>query len=40
MTNLPPVENGRISAPDGNGLGIELQPDVLKRSDCHIRRSS
>ena len=40
MTNLPPVENGRISAPDGNGLGIELQPDVLTRSDCHIRRSS
>ena len=40
MTNLPPVENGRISAPVGNGLGVELQPDVLKRSDCHIRRSS
>ena len=40
MTNLPPVKNGRISAPGGNGLGIELQPDVLKRSDCKVRRTA
>ena len=40
MTNLPPIKKGRISAPEGGGLGIQLQPDVLKRADCHIRRSS
>ena len=40
MTNLPPINKGRISAPEGGGLGIQLQPDVLKRADCHIRRSS
>ena len=40
ITNLPPIKKGRISAPEGGGLGIQLQPDVLKRADCHIRRSS
>ncbi len=40
MTALPPVRNGRISAPEGAGLGIALQPDILKRSDCVIRRST
>ena len=39
VTALPPVENGMIRAPDGPGLGTRLQPDVLKRADCHIRRS-
>jgi L-alanine-DL-glutamate epimerase-like enolase superfamily enzyme len=39
VTNLPPLENGMIRAPDGPGLGIRLQPDVLKRADCRIRRS-
>lgn len=39
VTALPPVENGMIRAPDGPGLGTKLQPDVLKRADCHIRRS-
>jgi L-alanine-DL-glutamate epimerase-like enolase superfamily enzyme len=39
MTALPPVENGRIRAPEGSGLGIALQPDALKRKDCVIRRS-
>jgi galactonate dehydratase len=39
MTALPPVENGRIRTPDGPGLGTRLQPDVLKRADCRIRRS-
>ena len=39
VTELPPVENGMIRTPDGPGLGLRLQPDVLKREDCHIRRS-
>ena len=39
VTALPPVTKGRITVPDGPGLGLALQPDVLKRSDCHIRRT-
>lgn len=39
VTELPPVENGMIRTPDGPGLGLKLQPDVLKRDDCHIRHS-
>ncbi|MDP6345960.1 MAG: mandelate racemase/muconate lactonizing enzyme family protein [Alphaproteobacteria bacterium] len=39
VTDLPPVENGMIRPPDGPGLGTRLQPGVLKRPDCHIRRS-
>ena len=37
---LPPLENGYIKAPPGPGLGTRLQPDVLKRKDAQIRRSS
>jgi galactonate dehydratase len=40
VTSLPPLENGRIAAPTGPGLGIALQPDILKRKDCHVRRSA
>lgn len=39
VTALPPVENGHISAPMGPGLGMALNPDVLKRSDARVRRS-
>lgn len=39
VTTLPPVAHGKIQAPDGPGLGLKLQPDILKRVDCHIRRS-
>ena len=39
MTTLPPVENGRIRAPDGPGLGVSLQPDVLNRPDCSVNRT-
>ena len=28
------------SAPNGPGLGTKLQPDVMKRKDARIRRSS
>lgn len=39
VTQLPPVEKGEIRAPDGSGHGLSLQPEILKRADCHIRRS-
>ena len=38
-TALPPVQDGTIRAADAPGLGLKLQPDVLKRSDCLIRRT-
>ncbi|MEZ5593485.1 MAG: mandelate racemase/muconate lactonizing enzyme family protein [Gammaproteobacteria bacterium] len=40
VTALPPVENGFIRAPDGPGLGLKLNPEVLKRSDVRIRKTS
>jgi L-alanine-DL-glutamate epimerase-like enolase superfamily enzyme len=40
VTELPPIENGMIRTPDAPGLGLKLQPDVLRREDCHIRRSA
>lgn len=40
VTQLPPLEKGFISAPPGPGLGTQLQPDVLKRKDARIRRST
>ena len=39
VTQLPPVTKGEISPPEGAGHGLSLQPDILKRTDCHIRRS-
>ena len=39
VTHLPPLKEGRISAPDGPGLGLKLIPDRLKTSDVHVRRS-
>ncbi|WPZ35104.1 mandelate racemase/muconate lactonizing enzyme family protein [Thalassobaculum sp. OXR-137] len=40
VTQLPPVEKGRIRAPDGPGLGLELIPDIAKRPDAQVRRST
>ena len=40
VTALPPVADGRIRAPEGPGLGIELLPDVPKRQDATVRRST
>ena len=40
MTSLPPLNNGRISAPNAAGLGTALQPEALKRKDCQIRRTA
>jgi galactonate dehydratase len=39
VTQLPPVEKGRIRAPEGAGLGLELNADRLAQPDVHIRRS-
>ncbi|MHA1152753.1 MAG: mandelate racemase/muconate lactonizing enzyme family protein [Alphaproteobacteria bacterium] len=40
VTALPPLEDGQIRAPDGAGLGTRLNPDVVKRPDATVRRSS
>ena len=40
VIDLPPIENGRISAPEGSGLGTKLMPEVLKRPDAQVRRSA
>ena len=34
VTELPPIANGRITAPDGPGLGTTLNPDVPARADA------
>ena len=39
VTQLPPMENGRIRPPDGPGLGMELLPDLEKRPDATVRKS-
>lgn len=39
VTTLPPIENGFIKAPEGSGLGMKLNPDMLKRGDARIRRT-
>jgi L-alanine-DL-glutamate epimerase-like enolase superfamily enzyme len=39
VTDLPPLEDGRIRAPEGPGLGTRLNPDVPRRADARLRRS-
>ncbi len=39
VTALPPIANGQITVPPGPGIGVELQPEVFKRADCHVRRT-
>ena len=39
VTDLPTVEHGMIRPPAGPGLGLKLLPEVLRRKDCHVRRS-
>ena len=39
VTQLPPVENGYITAPDGPGLGLELKPEVFERPDLTVKTS-
>ena len=31
VKDLPPLENGRVRVPQGPGLGIELDPEILER---------
>ena len=37
VTNVPLLKDGKVFTLEGPGLGTELQPDVLKRSDAIIR---
>lgn len=39
ITNVPQVVNGYICPPEGAGLGVELKPEVYKRSDLIYRVS-
>jgi len=39
VTDLPAVEHGMIRPPAAPGLGLKLLPGVLRRKDCHVRRS-
>jgi galactonate dehydratase len=39
VTELPPIEQGQIRAPEGPGLGLELLPGLDRREDA-IRRAS
>jgi L-alanine-DL-glutamate epimerase-like enolase superfamily enzyme len=40
VTELPRIENGFVYPMAGAGLGTRLQPDVVKRRDATIRRST
>ena len=40
VTALPPLEDGQIRAPEGAGLGTELNPGVVERPDATVRRSA
>lgn len=39
-TNLPVVADGRVTAPEGPGLGIRLSDEFLSREDVAIRASA
>ncbi len=39
VTHLPPINNGFITAPEGPGLGTQLNPDIPRRKDALIRVS-
>ena len=40
VTELPPIMKGEITVPPGPGLGTALQPDVKKRADVRVRRTT
>jgi L-alanine-DL-glutamate epimerase-like enolase superfamily enzyme len=40
VTDLPTVSNGMVTPPAGPGLGLELLPEVRRRSDAQIRTSA
>ena len=39
VDHLPPIKNGMITVPDAPGIGLDLLPDVFKRSDAIHRIS-
>lgn len=39
VTALPHIENGYVYAPEQPGLGIDLKPELLTRSDVSIESS-
>lgn len=39
VTDLPPITDGVISPPDGSGLGLALQPDLVNRPGVSVRSS-
>jgi galactonate dehydratase len=40
VTALPPLVRGRITVPEGPGLGLALNPDVPRRADARVRRTT
>jgi galactonate dehydratase len=40
VTTMPVMKDGYVYPMDGYGLGVELLPDVFKRSDLTVRRST
>jgi L-alanine-DL-glutamate epimerase-like enolase superfamily enzyme len=40
VTELPPIQNGMITVPNGPGLGLSLQPDVMTRPGVTVRRTT
>jgi galactonate dehydratase len=40
VTELPLLKDGYFSAPSGPGLGTKLRPDITRRKDATVRRTS
>jgi L-alanine-DL-glutamate epimerase-like enolase superfamily enzyme len=40
VTALPSISDGEITPPEGPGLGLEINPDLLTRADAHVRTST
>jgi L-alanine-DL-glutamate epimerase-like enolase superfamily enzyme len=40
VTDLPPLKDGFIAAPEGPGLGIALKPGLRERPDARLRASA
>jgi L-alanine-DL-glutamate epimerase-like enolase superfamily enzyme len=39
VTALPPLQDGKITVPEGPGLGLKLRPERLRAKDVHRRMS-
>ena len=40
VTELPPVTKGKITVPNGPGLGTRLDPERAQARGCHFRRTT